>query len=90
MCESSQPEVRGRLTRYLGVGLLGSGMTTVLASSAVVVGIALGIFVGCLVVGAVHVLRRASRRIDRIMTEELDQDIGAPGRRYPERWRRTA
>jgi hypothetical protein len=55
----------------LSVGLLGSAVTLVLQPNPVVSVIALGILVACALAVVVRALRRASRRIDRIFSDEL-------------------
>jgi TRAP-type C4-dicarboxylate transport system permease small subunit len=69
-CTMTQPPISTRTT-LLGVGVLGSAATLVLRPQALVAGIAAGILVVCLVAVAFRALRHASRRIHRILTEEL-------------------
>lgn len=68
----------------LCVGLLGSVAAVTLRPHPAVVGVALGILAVCLVGVVVHALRRASRKIDEIVTEELDSDaaIASPESRH--------
>lgn len=68
----------------LCVGLLGSAAAATLRPHPAVVGVALGILAVCLVGVVVHTLRRASRKIDEIVAEELDSgaDIASPGTQH--------
>lgn len=79
---------RGLTTRLmLCVGLLGSVAAFVLRPHPVVTGIAVGIFVLCALTVILRALRRASRRIDRIVAEELTP----PAReRRQQDWRKSA
>jgi hypothetical protein len=62
----------------LCLGLLGSGAALVLQPNPVVTGAAIGILVACLLVIVVRSLRRASRRIDSILSEQVEADVAAP------------
>jgi hypothetical protein len=66
----TQPSISSRTT-LLCIGLLGSATTLVLRPQALVAGIAAGILVACAVAVVFRVLRHASRRVDRILAEEL-------------------
>lgn len=80
---------RGHVTRLvLCVGLLGSAAALVLRPNPVVIGISIGIFAACLLAVIVLALRRASRRIDRIVAEELAPTT-SPEKRQ-DNWRKSA
>lgn len=77
---------RHEIWMVLCLGLLGSGAALVLRPNPVVTGVAIGILVTCLLVIVVRSLRRASRRIDSILREQVEAEAAAP----VERHRKTA
>jgi hypothetical protein len=78
------------LRAILCVGLVGSAATVFLGQNAAVTGIAVGVFFGCLVLAVFRVLRGASRRIDRILAEELTGDDVEPPVSISDQWRKSA
>lgn len=74
----------------LGVGLLGAAAAIVLRPTPVVVGTSLGVLLFCLLVVVFRALRRAGRRIDSIVAEELEPDVNRSPTPRHETLRKTA
>jgi hypothetical protein len=72
------------------VGLLGAAATLVLRPAPMVVGVAVGVFLVCLLVVLFRSLHRAADRIDRIMADELKSDGAGAVTPSREEWRKTA
>lgn len=70
----------------LTVGLLGSTAALILRPEPVVV----GVFAVCLLAATVHALRTASKKIDRIVAEELAPEEQATKQERPRQHRKAA
>jgi hypothetical protein len=79
------------LRTILCVGLLGSATAIFLGPNTVVSVVAMVVFVACLAMAGFLSLRRASRRIDTMLAEELSsaKDNTEP-EAFPDSWRKTA
>lgn len=83
------------LRTILRVGLLGSAATVFLGQNTAVSVSAIVVFVACLAVAGFRSVRRASRRVDRILAEELApaKDNTEPSVNqdsFLDSWRKTA
>jgi hypothetical protein len=86
--------IKGRIVLriILCVGLLGSATTVFLGHDTVISVVAVIVFGVCLAMAGFRSLRRASRRIDGLLAEELGSAQGNAEHAEPfsDSWRRTA